>query len=361
MLPVTELLRELVRIPSPSGQERAAADFCADLLARAGFDVERPGGVSVLARASRAHGPRLFLNSHVDVVPPGAGWDRDPWDAHWHEGRLCGRGANDAKASVAAMIVSAAQALRSAAFEGTLWVGLTACEETTNAGMAAILEHTGLPDGAVTGEPTGLEVVRAQAGLGVIEARWTGRSCHAAHVARVEHESALHEAVRELSALSDYHLLPGRHPLLGASTLVATVLGSGEVHNRVPDAAEAVFDARLAPPHTAEECRQWLAERLPRAEVRVRSDRLRPVETAAGHPLVAAALECAGRDAAVGSTTMSDMALLGAVPAIKCGPGQTARSHTPNEFVLAHEVEAGERFYRALIPSALAALEVARA
>ena len=54
--------------------------------------------------------------------------------------------------------------------------------------------------------------------------------------------------------------------------------------------------------------------------------------------------------------TLSDMALLPGIPAVKCGPGQTARSHTPDEFVLAREVEAGARFYRALAPAALEAL-----
>ena len=60
---------------------------------------------------------------------------------------------------------------------------------------------------------------------------------------------------------------------------------------------------------------------------------------AAAHPLVRAALDAAGRDRAVGSSTMSDMALLADVPAVKCGPGETARSHTPDEFLLERDYE----------------------
>ncbi len=92
----------------------------------------------------------------------------------------------------------------------------------------------------------------------------------------------------------------------------------------------------------------------------MRSDRLRPRETAHDHPIVRTALVASGREQAIGSSTMSDMALLAGVPAVKCGPGETARSHTPNEFLLAEELEAGAAFYGKLVPLALDALASAR-
>jgi acetylornithine deacetylase len=286
----------------------------------------------------------------------GEGWTREPLAPVWEGGRLYGRGANDAKASAAAMIAAAATLAESDAWSGRVWLALNACEETSNAGMADALQHIGPVDGAVVGEPTGLEVVRAQSGLAVVVATWAGRSCHAAHVERVEHENALLLASAELARTAPHLVLDGEHPLLGKSTVVATVLRAGERHNVVPDRAEAVFDARLAPPHTAADVVRALAAAMPGAELRVRSERLRPFETAEDHPLVRAALESAGRERAIGSATMSDMALLQGVPAVKCGPGQTSRSHTPDEFVLASEVEAGEAFYSAFAPAALRAL-----
>jgi acetylornithine deacetylase len=309
-------------------------------------------------------GPRVLFNTHHDTVPIGEGWTGDPFDATWRgdgaERRLVARGANDAKASVAAMLCAARAYAATPRARGTLCLAVTACEETTNAGMTATLarlaERGLAPHGGVTGEPTGLEVVRAQSGLAVIEARWTGRACHAAHVARVEHQNALLCAARALAALPEWFELEGRHALLGASTLVPTVLRAGERHNAVPDLAVATFDARLAPPHDARKCVALLRRYLPDADVRVKSERLRPVETAKDHPLVHAALKATGREHAVGSSTMSDMALLAGLPAVKCGPGQTARSHTANEYVLAAEVEAGVAAYTALIPAALEAL-----
>lgn len=354
-----ELLARLVAVASPSGDEAAVADLVQRLCADEGLATERVGH-SVLLRVG-AGGPRLFLNSHLDTVPVGAGWTGDPLDARWREADervperyMCARGANDAKASCAAMLHAAFELARGPEPPGTLLVALVACEETTNAGMADVLARLGAdeaPDAAVTGEPTGLEVVRAQSGLAVLEAHWSGRACHAAHVARVPNENALTLAARELAAFPDHVELPGAHPLLGASTLTPTVLRAGERHNLVPDRAVCTFDARLAPPHDAAECARLLAERLPSARIEVRSERLRPVETAGEHPLVRCALAATGRTSAVGSSTMSDMALLAGVPAIKCGPGRTERSHTADEHVTEAELLAGCAFYRALVPA----------
>ncbi len=357
------ILSSWVAIPSPSGEEGAAADFAVDLCGRLGLDCERVGD-SVIARPGRTGrsedpgGPRLLFASHLDTVPAGAGWTGDPFDGTWRDGRLVARGACDAKASATAMLWAAAHA--GDALEGELVVAITAGEETRNAGMAAVLEHLGTPDAAVVGEPTGLAVVRAQAGLCVLEASWSGRSCHAAHVARVPSENALTAAARDLAAFGSWQALPGEHPLLGAGTVAATQLAAGERHNVVPDRAVAVLDARVPPPWDGPRCREFVASALPGAEVTVRSDRLRPVETPADHPLVRAALAAAGAPAAVGSSTLSDMALLHGVPAVKCGPGETARSHTPDEFVLEAELLAGCDFYTALAPAALRALRGAR-
>lgn len=360
VLEPAELLRALVAIPSVSGDEGAAADFVAGLLAGAGIEHRRLGH-TVFARLARGTGARLLLVSHLDTVPVGAGWTQDPYGATWEHGRLHGRGANDAKASAAAMLwTMLALARRPAGLVGELWLALNAQEETDNSGMRAVLSEVGTPDGAVCGEPTGLEVVRAQAGLALLKAEWKGRSCHAAHVARAVHENALLVAAREIATLPAW-LSPGApHELLGQSTIAPTVLHAGQRHNVVPDRAELVLDCRLAAPHTGEDARRVVAARLPTAEVTLTSERLKPFETAEDHPLVRAALASAGRTRAIGSTTLSDMALLSGVPAVKCGPGETARSHTSDEYVLAEELAAGVRFYAGFVPAALAALREAR-
>lgn len=343
----TRALAELVRIPSVSGDEEAAVAWVEAWGHAHAIDSARVGGGALL-RVARGRGPRLLFASHLDTVPAGGGWSGDPYDGTWREGRLVARGANDAKASAVAMLAAALGAAHERSFAGELLVALNACEETTNAGMAAVLAAIEPPDAVVVGEPTGLEVVRAQGGLAVLTARWRGRSCHAAHVARVQHASALVAAAHELGRFGSYRTLASQHPLFAATTIAWTQLQGGERHNVVPDEALAVFDARLAPPTDAARCVELLRGLLPSAEVAVRSERLRPVDTPEGHPLVRAALALAGRARALGSSTLSDMALCAGLPAIKCGPGQSERSHTPDEFVTEGELLGGCAFYERL-------------
>jgi acetylornithine deacetylase len=355
---VHDLLRDLVRTPSVSGDEGALADLVGQWLGRAGIEHRRVGN-SVLGRLvlGDGSGPRLLLLSHLDTVPVGTGWTVPALEPEWSAGRLVGRGANDAKASAAAMLWTLASLAREREeASGELVLALTANEETDNSGMRAVLGELGRLDGAVCGEPTGLEVVRAQAGLAILRAEWRGRSCHAAHAARAEHENALLAAAAEVARLPRWLEVGSEHPLLGRSTVVPTVFRSGTRHNVVPDQAELVLDARLAPPQDAARALALLRERLPSAECAILSERLQPIETPEEHPLVQAALRCAGRARALGSMTLSDMALLQGIPAVKCGPGETARSHTPDEFVLAHELAAGADFYRRLALEALSVL-----
>ena len=356
MLNPETLLAELVATPSFSGKEQTLASLLTTHLTAAGLVVQKVEGNLVVDIVGQS-GPILLFASHMDTVKAGPSWQTNPFAAVWQNERLVGLGANDAKASLVAMCC-AAVAMAEKSFCGTLRVALVVEEETSNLGMQQVLAATSLPDMAVIGEPTALEVVRAQAGLGVLRARWLGRSCHAAHAAHVPHDNALLRACTEIAALPSCYVFADRHPLLGPTTLVPAVLQSGDRHNRVPDLAVATFDVRLTPPDTAFDLAAWLQGKLPSATVEISSDRLRAIETAADQPLVVAALVAAGRVAAIASNTMSDMALLQGIPAIKCGPGETSRSHTPDEFITRAELHAGVSFYTKLATSMLTCAEV---
>ncbi len=343
-----DLLSCLVACPSPSGKEAAICDLVSGLAMDLDLKYERVG-YSALVYAETCE-PKLLFASHLDTVPVGSGWSVDPFAARWRGGKLLGRGANDAKASGAAMLWSLAQAAREGLADGIV-VALNACEETTNMGMTDVLGRIGMPEMAVIGEPTGLDVVRAQGGLAIIEAVWQGESCHTAHAHRTPHVNAMLKACKELAGFGPFHELPSGEDLLGPTTIVPTVMNGGEHHNVVPDSAVALFDCRLSPPHDAELCRARIDDALPGARVRTKSDRLKPIETPAEHRLVTTALELAGKPQAVGSNTLSDMAFLQGVPAIKCGPGDSLRSHKPDEYVTEGEYIAGCHFYRELMNS----------
>jgi acetylornithine deacetylase len=344
---ILELHRALTAIPSVSGDEGAIADFAAAFLARNGVVAQRLGN-SLLA--TQGAGPVLLLDTHLDTVPPAPGWSRDPWQVESLGGRVYGLGANDAKASVAAM-TAAFLAYREVDLPFTLALALVEGEETSGKGTQAVLaelERLGLPlAAAVVGEPTGLDVAVAQKGLLVLELVARGEACHAANAAALGAPNAARLLARDLVALEGVDLGPP-HAWLGPVTLEPTRLEAGTARNVVPAEAKAVLDVRTTPALD----RREVVARLQRAvvgEVRVLSDRLLPRETSAESEIVAAAHRAHPEARLFGSPTLSDMVFLASVDAIKCGPGRSERSHTADEFALESEVLAGARFYTRLV------------
>ena len=292
----------------------------------------------------------LLLDTHLDTVPPGEGWRREPFAATVEDGRVYGLGSNDAKASVAAM-TAAFLALAGERLPFALGLALVEAEETRGTGTQRVLAELaarGRPLlGAVIGEPTGLDVAIAQKGLLLLELVARGDACHAAHAAALGARNAAVALARDLVTLADAELAPP-HPLLGPTTLQPTVVRAGEARNVVPGEARAVLDVRTTPAasHAAVAAR---VRSLVASEVGVLSERLLPRQTAEGSWLVRAAQEARPRARLYGSPTLSDMAYVAGVPAIKVGPGASERSHTPNEWVDEEEIVDGAAFYVDLV------------
>ena len=352
MLPAREILalhRAITAIRSVSGEEAGLADVLGDLLRRNGVAVTRLGN-SLLATVGS--GPVLLFDTHLDTVPPAAGWTRDPFQAEAAGGRVYGLGANDAKASVAAM-TAAFLAFREVELPVTLALALVEREETSGAGTEAVLAELArrghAPAAAVVGEPTGLDVAVAQKGLMVLELVARGDSCHAAHAAGLGAVNAARRLARDLVALEAVDFGPP-HPRLGPITLEPTQLRAGTARNVVPGEAAAVLDVRTTPALP----RRDVVARIGAAvgggsEVKVLSDRLLPRETPEGSAIVAAALAAWPGARLYGSATLSDMVFMDGIPAVKCGPGESERSHRPDEYVEEAEVLAGARFYARLV------------
>jgi acetylornithine deacetylase len=348
-LPEREILalhRAIVGIPSVSGNEAELAGFLEGRLRQRGVNLVRVGE-SLLAL--HGEGPVLLLDTHLDTVPPAPGWTRDPWDVSVVDGRVTGLGSNDAKASVAAM-TAAFLAFSGMDLPFTLALALVEGEETKGVGTEAVLselKRRGLEiEAAVVGEPTGLDVAVAQKGLMVLELIARGDACHAANAQALGARNAARLLARDLVALEGIDFGPA-HPHLGPITLEPTQLRAGTARNVVPGEAAAVLDVRSTPALSAAEILRRVQERVS-GEVRVLSDRLVPKETPRDAAIVQAACRVRPEARVFGSPTLSDMVFLGA-PAIKCGPGLSERSHTPDEFVLEEEVLAGARFYTRLI------------
>jgi acetylornithine deacetylase len=339
------LLRELVKIPSVSGSEAEVARCAAEAARSFGLRSElTPHGVVV--EAGRTTGRSLAFVSHLDTVPPGEGWTRPPFGAGAEDGRLYGRGASDAKASVAAMLAAAADAEHGRRLRGRLLVILGFQEETRDSTMAGAVAACGPLDAAIVGEPTGLDFAIAQRGLMMVDLVASGTQGHAGHAHQPGFKNALVELARDLVRLDG--LFDDReHPVLGRATATPTRLEAGVGRNVTPKTARALLDVRSTPDWTHAEIAERLRESLG-SEVVVVSERLVPCQTPRGSRVLDAALRARPSAKRYGSPTCSDWVCLQDVDVVKCGPGDTRLSHAPDEWVSLAEVRAAREFYATL-------------
>lgn len=343
-----ERLARYVSIRSMSREETALADAVVADLRAAGLIVQRRGN-NVWCEFGDSSGPRLLLNSHLDTVPAGEGWSHDPWTPQIANGALSGLGANDAKGCVTAMIECALVLKRfvdvGGALGGTVVLALTAEEEISGQGLSTILGELGPIDAALVGEPTGLTPMTAQRGLLIVMGRAHGRSGHPANTPPGSADNAINVAAADIRRLGEFDWGPP-HPLLGRTHAHVTQIHGGIARNVIPDACEFTLDIRTTPVETHRATFARLQSVL-QSELRIHSERLVPVETATEHPIVAACVAATGRPP-TGSRAMSDMVFLSGVPAVKIGPGESSRSHTPNEFLLESELNAGAKAYECI-------------
>jgi acetylornithine deacetylase len=194
----------------------------------------------------------------------------------------------------------------------------------------------------------------AQRGLVIAELCARGEQRHAAHLPR--NGSASPGAIETLAA--DILKLPGlfasrTHPVLGRTAATPTMLSAGVARNVTPSEAAATLDIRTTPDWTHDQVVAELKGAL-RSEVRVLSDRLVPCQTPADSRILAHAQGLRPGSKPYGSPTCSDWVFLRDADAIKCGPGDSDRSHRPDECVSVEQVAEARRFYASLARAYLA-------
>ena len=328
------LLRRLIAAPSPSREEGPTADLLCAFLAEHGVRPERlHHNVAARCAGYDPARPTLLLNSHHDTVRPAAGYTRDPYAPTIEGERLYGLGANDAGASLVAL-ATVFLALKDRPLPFNLLLALSAEEEVSGEhGIRALLPTLGRIDMAIVGEPTSLDAALGERGLVVLDCTARGRSGHAA---RDEGENALYTAIEDIERLRSLRF-ERVSPLLGPFHIATTVIAAGTQHNVVPDTCRFTVDVRTTEAYTNEETVELIRAAI-RSEAVPRSTRIRASVIDEGHPLVRAA-QAAGAAPFV-SPTASDRTLM-PFPALKLGPGDSARSHTADEYVLLSEIGAG--------------------
>ena len=318
-----DLLKALISTPSVSREEQAAADIIENFLKARGCTTQRCGNnVWTIAPGYSPQRPTLLLNSHIDTVRPVDGWTRNPFSPDDDGERIYGLGSNDAGASVVSL--TAAFLLLSQRQQRYNLVFLASCEEEVSGkgGIEAVLPLLPKIDVALVGEPTGMHPAVAEKGLMVLDGEIAGKSGHAA---RDEGENAIYKALPMIERLRSLSFpLTSAH--LGPVKISVTQISAGTQHNVVPDMCRIVVDVRTTDAYTNEQTLEMI----------------RPSGISEQHPIVRR-LVIAGRKP-FGSPTLSDQALM-PFPSLKIGPGESARSHTADEYITYDEIREAIQIY----------------
>ena len=337
------LLSHLIATPSVSRDERRAADIMEEELVRCGFTPHREANnVWAIGPCQREDRPTLLLNAHIDTVKPVASYTRNPYEPLLEDGTLYGLGSNDCGGG----LVSLLQVFRElSASERCLYnlVYLASAEEEVSGkyGISRALPLLPHVDVAIVGEPTGMQPAVAEKGLMVVDITAHGKSGHAA---RNEGVNAIYEALDDLCWIRS-HRFDRVSQFLGPTKMQATVVNAGTQHNVVPDECKIVVDVRTNELYTNEEVFDIISSHC-KSECRARSFRLHSSRIDLNHPLVERCVALGLQP--FGSPTLSDQALM-PFASLKLGPGQSARSHSANEYIKVSEIEHAIGLYLRLL------------
>lgn len=331
-----ELLQNLISTPSFSKEEDGTATVIESYLQSKGVKTERLQN-NVWAKNIHfdSSKPTLLLNSHHDTVKPNKGYSKDPFTPIIEEGKLFGLGSNDAGGCLVSLIATFLHFYEQKNLPFNIIIAATAEEEISGKnGVELLIPHLPTISFAIVGEPTLMEMAIAERGLMVIDAVANGV---AGHAARNEGENALYKAVSDINWIHNYHFNQISTFLGPVKTTVTVIETENKAHNVVPAQCKFVIDVRVNELYTFEEILDTLRMNMVSTLI-PRSTRLKSSIIPVEHPLVQAGLKMGKKY--YGSPTTSDKALM-PFPALKMGPGDSARSHTADEFVYIREIEQG--------------------
>ena len=334
-----DLLKVLISTPSFSKEENQTADIIAGFLQKKGLEVNRHfNNIWVIHPDYQRDRPTLLLNSHHDTVKPSQAWTMDPFVPTEIEGKLIGLGSNDAGAPLVSLMATFLYFCQFDTIPYNLIFSATAEEENSGInGIESILDKLGPISLAIIGEPTKMELSIAEKGLMVLDCKVLGKPGHAA---REEGDNAIYKALKDIEWFKNYHF-EKISDVLGPVKMSVTQINAGYQHNMVPDVCDFVVDVRTNEHYLNQDALAIIKQHVA-CEVRERSLRLNSSFLPNSHPLVKIAKEL--NIHCYGSPTTSDQAVI-PYPSVKMGPGDSARSHTANEFIYPDELKQGIEQY----------------
>lgn len=286
--------------------------------------------------------PVILLNSHIDTVKPVDGWTHDPFRATLEGDQLFGLGSNDAGGPLVALLAVFLYFNQKDELPFNLIFSATAEEEVSGKnGVELLVKQLDKVDLAIVGEPTKMELAVAEKGLLVVDGTAKGK---AGHAARNEGINSIYLAIQDIEKIKNYKFEKVSEQL-GEVKMTVTQINAGFQHNVVPDTCKFVVDVRTNECYTNDEIIE-IIEKLVESEMVPRSRRLNSSGINLDHPVVARAKELGIH--CFGSPTLSDQSLMD-FRSVKMGPGDSARSHTANEYIYTEEISKGVQTYIRLL------------
>ena len=365
-----QMLEKMISIPSVTFDEEKVADYLygylsAEAAKRAAkgsaqgcgsFNVLRiANNVAAIAAGYDASLPTLMLNAHCDTVSPAASYTLPPFEATVKDGTIYGLGSNDDGGSVVCLTQAFLHFMdekpsgsSSASAKMNIILLISAEEERSgDKGIVhaiEVLRGRGInPDFAIIGEPTAMKAAVAERGLLVLDGTAEGVSGHAA---RNEGVNAIYKALEDIEKLRTFNF-SRKSELMGDVKLSVTQINAGTAHNVVPDKCTFVVDIRPTEMYTNPEILELLQKEVGSA-LKARNLKNRTSATPSGHRLMEAVEKC-GLETFISPTTSDWMKI--DIPAIKIGPGDSARSHKADEYIKIEELHTGISTYIDFISS----------
>ncbi|GAB2625765.1 M20 family metallo-hydrolase [Emticicia sediminis] len=334
-----ELLKDLIQTESFSKQEDETAAILEEFFRERNIPYRRKkNNIWAKNKHFDASKPTVLLNSHHDTVKPNPSWTLNPLNPLVKEGKLYGLGSNDAGGCLVSLIATFCYFYYRNDLKYNVVMAASAEEEISGRdGLEILVPDMPEIEFAIVGEPTQMHLAVAEKGLLVLDCIAHGKSGHAA---RDEGENALYKAVKDIAWFQSYKF-PKVSENLGPIKMSVTMINAGSQHNVVPDTCKFTVDIRVTEQYTLEEITEVVKKNI-ESEVVPRSIRLRPSSIPKEHPIVQAGISMSRNT--YGSPTTSDQALLDC-PSLKMGPGDSARSHTADEFIYLDEIEEGIKLY----------------
>ena len=333
------LLKSLIATPSLSSEEQNAAQIIRQFFVDSHISYRTKMNNTWVRNLHWKDGlPVVLLNSHIDTVKPASGYTLDPFSPDIVDGILYGLGSNDAGGPLVTLLATFMHFYPIKNLTYNLIYAATAEEEISGQnGIVSILDDLGVIDLAIVGEPTRMQMAVAEKGLMVLDCIAHGKSGHAA---REEGENAIYKAIADIEKIRNYRF-EKTSDILGPVKMSVTVINAGSQHNVVPDTCSFVVDVRTNEHYSNQKAYEMISELID-SDVKSRSFRLNSSGIPVDHPIVKRGISLGLNY--YGSPTTSDQAVI-PYPSIKIGPGDSARSHTADEYILISELEEGFRIY----------------